>query len=142
MLLERTIEGLVVCGSPACTACCLVGCWLLACLPVCCRAPAEHPAFQQHHEPLFNQLAGIHPSAGVSQAVATAMLDPGIGAKRLVGYVTPGDVSPAAVVAHCRTLLVPAMVPSAIVALDTFPLLPNGKVRLFGVCCVCCVSLC
>ncbi|KAI3432787.1 hypothetical protein D9Q98_010372 [Chlorella vulgaris] len=76
--------------------------------------------------------AALGSAAGVSQAVATAMLDPGIGAKRLVGYVTPGDVSPAAVVAHCRTLLVPAMVPSAIVALDSFPLLPNGKIDMAG----------
>jgi Condensation domain/Phosphopantetheine attachment site len=54
-------------------------------------------------------------------------MDPS-GQKRLVGYVTPGTVEPAAVIAHCRALLVPAMVPSVVVALDVFPLLPNGKV--------------
>jgi hypothetical protein len=64
--------------------------------------------------------------------VATAVLDPGIGAKRLVGYVVAAGVTPAAVVAHCRSLLVPAMVPSAIVALDAFPLLPNGKIDMNG----------
>jgi hypothetical protein len=42
----------------------------------------------------------------------------------------PASVDVAAVVAHCRAMLVPAMVPSAIVALDTFPLLPNGKVNV------------
>jgi hypothetical protein len=68
----------------------------------------------------------------VDQAVATAVLDPGIGAKRLVGYVVAAGVAPAAVVAHCRSLLVPAMVPSAIVALDSFPLLPNGKIDMNG----------
>jgi acyl-CoA synthetase (AMP-forming)/AMP-acid ligase II len=71
----------------------------------------------------------VYSQAGVAQAVATARLDPAINAKRLVGYVMPATVDVAEVVAHCRSQLVPAMVPSAIVALDTFPLLPNGKVR-------------
>jgi hypothetical protein len=66
-------------------------------------------------------------AAGVEQAQAAAMADPQ-GVKRLVGYVTPASVDPLAVLAYCRSHLVPAMVPSMVVALDSFPLLPNGKV--------------
>ena len=64
---------------------------------------------------------------GVTQAVAAAVAD-AAGQKRLVGYVTPASADPAAVTAHCRSLLVPAMVPSVVVALESFPLMPNGKV--------------
>ena len=64
--------------------------------------------------------------------MATAVLDPAIGAKRLVGYVTPGGLSAAAVRAHCAARLVPAMVPSAIVPLAAFPLLANGKIDVAG----------
>ena len=71
--------------------------------------------------------AALGGALGVEQAVAKAVPDAS-GTKRLVGYVTPADVDPAAIVAHCRGLLVPAMVPSVVVALDAFPLLPNGKV--------------
>ena len=71
--------------------------------------------------------AAMERAQGVTQAVAAAVADPS-GQKRLVGYVTPGDVSSTAVIQHCRSLLVPAMVPSAVVPLDAFPLLPNGKV--------------
>lgn len=71
--------------------------------------------------------AALESTEGVSQAVATALMDPS-GQKRLVGYVAPGDVDAATVAAHCRSVLVPAMVPSVVVALESFPLLPNGKV--------------
>ncbi len=69
----------------------------------------------------------LESTPGVTQSVATALADPS-GQKRLVGYVTPAAVEPAAVIAHCRTLLVPAMVPSVVVALEAFPLLPGGKI--------------
>ena len=52
------------------------------------------------------------------------------GALRLVGYVMPSTVDTAAATAHCRSLLVPAMVPSLIQTLDEWPLLPNGKVDI------------
>jgi hypothetical protein len=52
------------------------------------------------------------------------------GSKRLVGYVTPGSASAKAVTAHCRSLLIPAMVPSVVVVLETFPMLPGGKVDI------------
>ena len=71
--------------------------------------------------------AALEGAEGVSQAVAAAVPDPS-GQKRLVGYVTPGDANPTAVVLHCRSVLVPAMVPSVVVPLDAFPLMPNGKV--------------
>lgn len=64
---------------------------------------------------------------GVEQSQAAAVPDPQ-GQKRLVGYVTPASADTMAVIAHCRAQLVPAMVPSVVVALDSFPLLPNGKV--------------
>ena len=69
----------------------------------------------------------LESTEGVSQAVAAAVMDPA-GQKRLVGYVTPGNVDPVAVIAHCRSRLVPAMVPSVVLALDAFPLLPGGKI--------------
>lgn len=69
-----------------------------------------------------------HLRAGVRLAVAAAKLDASSGMKRLVGYVTPSSVGIAEAVAHCRARLLPAMVPSVVVALDALPLLPNGKV--------------
>jgi acyl carrier protein len=71
----------------------------------------------------------LESAAGVTQAVAAAVADVS-GQKRLVGYVTPGDVDPASVIAHCRSVLVPAMVPSVVLALESFPLLPGGKVDI------------
>jgi non-ribosomal peptide synthetase-like protein len=71
--------------------------------------------------------AALESTEGVAQAVAAAVADPS-GQKRLVGYVTPGNVDMALVRSHCRSLLVPAMVPTVVTALDAFPLLPNGKV--------------
>ena len=71
--------------------------------------------------------ASLGLAPGVEQAVATAVPDAS-GTKRLVGYVTPASADPAAVTAHCRSTLVPAMVPSVVVALEAFPLLPSGKV--------------
>ena len=56
------------------------------------------------------------------------MLEPSTGTKRLVGYVTPASVETVPLLDHCRGRLVAAMVPSLIVAMDDFPLLPNGKV--------------
>ena len=69
--------------------------------------------------------AALESTPGVSQAVAAALVDAS-GQKRLVGYVSPSTVEAVSVVAHCRSVLVPAMVPSVVVCLDTFPLLPNG----------------
>ena len=72
--------------------------------------------------------SALEGAEGVTGAVAAAVPDPS-GQKRLVGYVTPEDVDSAAVLAHCRSLLVAAMVPSVVVTLPSFPLLPNGKVN-------------
>jgi hypothetical protein len=71
--------------------------------------------------------AALGGAPGVAQAAAVAVAGAD-GAKRLVGYVTPSAADAAAVIAHCRARLLPAMVPAAVVALDAFPLLPNGKV--------------
>ena len=65
--------------------------------------------------------------AGVAQAVACVLADPS-GEKRLVGYICPSGLDVQSVLSHCRSLLMTTMVPSAIVALDTLPLQPNGKV--------------
>ena len=73
--------------------------------------------------------SALESASGVTQAVAAAVAD-AAGQKRLVGYVTPGNIDTAAVVAHCRSILVPAMVPSVVVALETFPLLPGGKINV------------
>ena len=69
----------------------------------------------------------LESTPGVTQSVVAALMDP-LGQKRLVGYVTPATVEPGAVTAHCRTLLVPAMVPSVVITLESFPLLPGGKI--------------
>ena len=71
--------------------------------------------------------AALAAAPGVSQAVAAAVILGG--GKRLVGYVVPGSVDVAGVLAHCQGTLLPTMVPSTVVALDAFPLLPSGKVR-------------
>ncbi|MBN6040525.1 non-ribosomal peptide synthetase [Amycolatopsis sp. 195334CR] len=62
----------------------------------------------------------------VTQAAVIAREDRP-GEKRLVGYVVPGDVDPAAVRAFAAERLPDYLVPSAIVALDAFPLTANGK---------------
>jgi len=64
---------------------------------------------------------------GVELAVAVVLMDPA-GAQRLVAYVTPAAVKPAAVVAAIRARLPAHMVPSMIVPLDAMPRLPNGKI--------------
>jgi hypothetical protein len=71
--------------------------------------------------------AALASAPGVEQGVTLAIPDP-TGNKRLVGYVTPASAVSEDILAHCRSLLVPAMVPSVVVTLDAFPLLPNGKV--------------
>ncbi|XTP10868.1 amino acid adenylation domain-containing protein [Streptomyces albus subsp. chlorinus] len=69
--------------------------------------------------------AALAACAGVTGACATVRED-GPGEQRLVGYVT-GDAEPAAVRAALARELPEHMVPSAVVALDAFPLTPNGK---------------
>lgn len=71
--------------------------------------------------------AALASSPEVIKAVAAAVADE-YGVKRLVGYVTPEDVDPSEVLAHCVGRLMAAMVPSVVVPLTAFPLLPNGKV--------------
>lgn len=62
--------------------------------------------------------------------MVAAVPDPSSGGKRLLGFVTPASVDPAAALAHCRKALMPAMVPAAVVPLASLPLLPNGKVDM------------
>jgi hypothetical protein len=64
---------------------------------------------------------------GVELAVAVVLKDPA-GAQRLVAYVTPAAVQPAAAVAAIRARLPAHMVPSVVVPLDAMPRLPNGKI--------------
>jgi amino acid adenylation domain-containing protein len=69
-----------------------------------------------------------HPS--VQQAV-TMVREDRPGQAMLVGYVVPAaaaTVDAAALRAHVRTLLPDYMVPAQVVALDAFPLTPNGKI--------------
>lgn len=75
--------------------------------------------------------AALEGCDGVVHAVAAAIPDP-LGQKRLVGYVTPGSINSSSVLSHCRSVLVPAMVPSVVVVMDSFPLLLNGKVDVKG----------
>ncbi|WP_066944335.1 non-ribosomal peptide synthetase [Microtetraspora fusca] len=65
-----------------------------------------------------------HPS--VSDAAVVARED-APGARRLVAYAVPADVSPAALRDHLRRTLPPYMVPSAVVPLDALPRTATGK---------------
>ena len=73
--------------------------------------------------------AALASAPGIIHTVVVPLPDPS-GSLRLVGYAMPSTISTAEAIAHCRTLLVPAMVPSMIVPLDNFPLLSNGKVDI------------
>ena len=64
----------------------------------------------------------------VKKAIAIGRKDMFPGRNVLVGYVTPEYIDPDSVKAGCRATLVPSMVPSYIVPLAEFKLLPNGKV--------------
>ncbi|SES40401.1 non-ribosomal peptide synthetase [Actinokineospora terrae] len=64
-----------------------------------------------------------HPT--VRQAAVIARTDAGV--TRLVGYVTPADADPADLRAALARTLPDHLVPAAIVAIDTFPATPNGK---------------
>ncbi|MGY0057919.1 non-ribosomal peptide synthase/polyketide synthase [Streptomyces sp. LZ34] len=65
-----------------------------------------------------------HPE--VRQAVVVAReTEPG--GTQLVGYAVPATVDPAALRAHVAERLPDYMVPAAVVAVDTIPLTPNGK---------------
>jgi aryl carrier-like protein len=66
-----------------------------------------------------------HPS--VAGAVVIARQDPDH-PRRLVAYVTGEGVDAAALKEHLRDRLPEHMLPSAVVALERFPLTPNGKV--------------
>ncbi|MFH9403204.1 amino acid adenylation domain-containing protein [Streptomyces sp. NPDC017638] len=62
------------------------------------------------------------------RAAAVAVREDRPGARRLVGYLIPaGPLDPAEVRELARRVLPEAMVPSALVVLDAFPLTPHGK---------------
>ncbi|ORV12528.1 hypothetical protein AWB95_12735 [Mycobacterium celatum] len=69
--------------------------------------------------------AALAGCAGVQQAVVIAREDQP-GNKRLVGYVT-GTADPAQIRGALAERLPAYMVPAAVMALDTWPLTPNGK---------------
>ena len=64
---------------------------------------------------------------GVELVVALVLNDPA-GAQRLVAYVTPAALDPAATVAAVKGRLPAHMVPSVVVPLASMPRLPNGKI--------------
>ncbi|HLB78054.1 MAG TPA: condensation domain-containing protein, partial [Candidatus Dormibacteraeota bacterium] len=65
-----------------------------------------------------------HPA--VAQAALLARQD-SPGDQRLVAYVTPGSLDPAALRHHLALSLPDYMLPAAILSLDSLPLTPNGK---------------
>ncbi|GAA3184213.1 MULTISPECIES: amino acid adenylation domain-containing protein [Streptomyces] len=69
--------------------------------------------------------AALTARTGVDGACALVRED-GAGEQRLIGYVT-GGADPATVRAELAAALPEHMVPAAVVALDAFPLTPNGK---------------
>ncbi len=64
---------------------------------------------------------------GVELVVVLVLKDPA-GTQRLVAYVTPAAVDPAAVLAAVGARLPAHMVPSVVMSLDAMPRLPNGKI--------------
>ena len=64
---------------------------------------------------------------GVELVVVSVIKDPA-GTQRLVAYVTPAAVDPAAVLAAIGARLPAHMVPSVVVPLAAMPRLPNGKI--------------
>ena len=64
---------------------------------------------------------------GVELVVALVLNDPA-GAQRLVAYVTPAALDPAATAAAVKGRLPAHMVPSVVVPLASMPRLPNGKI--------------
>jgi len=64
--------------------------------------------------------------AGVSGAVAKALKDSN-GRAMLAGYCIMDESAKAAVRDHCKRVLLPAMVPGILIAMASFPRLPNGK---------------
>lgn len=73
--------------------------------------------------------AALGDAPGVQHAIAMTRKD-SKGRDRLVGYVIPSTVSSEAVLEYCTTRLLRAMIPSVVVTLDAFPLLPSGKLHL------------
>ena len=69
--------------------------------------------------------------AGVQLAVALVLQDP-TGSQRLVAYVTPASIDPAAAVEELKGRLPVHMVPSVVVPMERMPLLPNEKVDRKG----------
>ena len=65
--------------------------------------------------------------AGVQLAVALVLQDPS-GSQRLVAYVTPASIDPAAAVEQLKSRLPVHMVPSVVMPMEHMPLLPNEKV--------------
>lgn len=66
---------------------------------------------------------------GVLDAVACLVKNQQ-GSKVLAGYVRPENVNIAAAMAQCKQNLISSMVPSIILPLKSFPLLPNGKIDM------------
>jgi hypothetical protein len=64
---------------------------------------------------------------GVELVVTSVLMDPA-GAQRLVAYVTPAAVDPAAAVSALKARLPAHMVPSVVVPLEAMPRLPNDKI--------------
>lgn len=77
--------------------------------------------------------AALAAAPNVHMAAAVAWKDARTGNYRLAGYVVPsaGVKDPSAVASGaretCASRLVPAMVPSVVVPMDAFKVLPNGK---------------
>lgn len=68
----------------------------------------------------------LHEQPGVTQAVVVMRTDGGSDGM-LVGYVTPATVDPTAVRRGAAQILPSYMVPTFIVAIESFPLSPTGK---------------
>lgn len=62
--------------------------------------------------------------------VAAAVVMKSTEPKALVGFIEPGNADTSLATLHCRSKLPAFMVPARVVALDSLPRLPNGKLHL------------
>lgn len=72
--------------------------------------------------------AALLSHGNVTGAVVTA-LDAGAGSKRLVAYVTPAGLPQEDLRGYLAGKLPTYTVPDRVVAMEAFPLTPNGKVN-------------
>lgn len=86
----------------------------------------QHQVGEERSRQRKNTNSTVQSPSGVRHAAVKAWKDDS-GRCRLAAYVTPSAASVDAVFSHCRTNLLPAMMPAVVLPLPALPRLPNGK---------------